>query len=174
MLWSAVPRGLRGFVVNLGVLDAKPVSDQQLLTLTATLPSSFGYVLSEIHLSIAQDEAGNWNDGYTLNLQNWYQGQLAMPCTWNLPWTDGLVTPASGPPAVEKNSSAITVMDSLPKGPMWSPRGTSGILISIQAQNQDGDVAAVGQVNAYITFWEFDLEQIRKYPINSPLPTHSR
>lgn len=169
-LWTAIPRGLRGFVVIQGVLDAKPSPNQQLLTLSAALPNNFAYVFAEIHLTISQNRAGDWNDGYTLNLQGWYQGNPDSFATWNMPWTDGLVTPASGPPAVEKSSPAHS-MDSLPKAPMFAD---TSLLISIQAQNQVATAALEGQVHAYINFWEFDLEQVRKYPVNSPTPVHGR
>ncbi len=172
-LWTAVPRGLRGFIVNGAALELKPVNDQQLLSLTGTLPANFAYVFSEIHLTLAQNKAGNWSDLYTLNLQNWYQGILAMSETWILPFADGLFGgPSSGDP-VEKNSSAGS-MDILPRAPMWATRGTSGILINIQTENLVGEAATAGTVTAHINFWEFDLEQIRKFPINSPIPTHSR
>jgi len=171
MLWTAVPRGLRGFIVNTALLDLKPINDQQLLTLSATLPNGFAYVFAGVHLGIAQNRAGDWNDNYTLNLQNWYQGELALSSSWIMPWLDGLVG-GTGPP-VEKNTSAHS-MDSLPKAPMYAPTGVAGILISIQAENQQATAATAGTVNAYINFWEFDLEQARKFPINAPIPTHSR
>ncbi len=171
-LWTAIPRGLRGFKVETGVLDAKPVNDQQLLTLSATLPSNFAYVFAEVHLQIAQNRAGDWSDLYHLNLQNFYQASIALSATWIMPWNDGLVS-TLGQPATTKATSAHS-MDSLPKQPMWTPRGASGVLISIQAQNQNATVTTAGTVNAYIAFWEFDLEQTRKFPINSPIPTHSR
>lgn len=171
-LWTAVPRGLRGFVVDGGVLDAKPVNDQQLLTLSATLPANFAYVLAEIHLTIFQNRAGDWKDLYVFNLQNWYQGLLSLSSSWTMPMADGL-SGTLGQPAVEKNTTPHS-MDSLPGAPMWAPRGTTGILISIQAENQNATVTTAGTVGAFISFWEFDLEQIRKFPVNSPIPVHAR
>jgi len=171
-LWTAVPRGLRGFQVNTGTLDAKPVNDDQLLTLTATLSPSFAYVFAEIHLSIFQDKAGNWGDVYQLNLQNWRQGFNGFSTTWMMPWTSGLVTPGTAVP-IEK-SDAPHSMDNMPKSPMWGQRNSSGILISIQAQNENSVAALEGTYSVWISFWEFDLEQTKKFPINSPLPVHSR
>ncbi len=172
-LWTAVPRGLRGFISNTEALDLKPVNDQQILNLTGTLPANFAYVFANIHLTISQNKAGNWTDTYTLNLQNWYQGILAQSETWNLPFSDGLIGgPSSGDPQ-EKNSASGS-LDYLPAQPMWAPRGTSGILIVMNAENLVGAAATAGTVNAHINFWEFDLEQVRKYPINTPIPVHAR
>ncbi len=166
-LWTAIPRGLRGFLVNVGALDAKPVNDTETLSLTATLPASFAYVFAEISLTIAQDQAGDWDTRYVLNLQNWYQGVLALSSDFGFDFSPvGL--------GAGERGNGIGAMDQVPRAPMWAPSGTSGILINISTFNDVATVAAAGTVNAYINFWEFDLEQARKFPINSPYPVHSR
>lgn len=167
-LWTAIPRGLRGFVVETGALAAKPVGDTQTLNLSATLPGNFAYVFAEIALTVRQDVMLNWSSEYSLNLQNFYQGgHLGLAMNYQFDFTPfGLLTDGRG---VGHNA-----IDQTPRSPMWAPRGTSGILIDISAFNPNGDVGAAGTVNAYISFWEFDLEQVRKFPINSPIPTHSR
>ena len=166
-LWSAIPRGLRGFTVDFGTVTAKPVNDTLTLALTGTLPGNFAYVFSEIALSVRVDRAQDWDSEYTLNLQNFYQGSVALAMNWSFDFsTMNLDRQTLG--------QGHTAIEQTPRAPMWAPRGTTGIQIVINAFNSAAAVEAVGNVSAYITFWEFDLEQVRKYPINAPIPTHSR
>lgn len=176
-LWSAIPRGLQSFVVPGTALDAKPAGDEQTLSLTATLPPNFGYVLMDYSVSIAQDAAAKWADEINLNLQNFFIAPESLSIAMSHTWTDTF--PTQGPDlgalsdATVRNTRHLAGFP-LPSFPMYAPVGVSGILINIQAHNDGADVATAGTVNAYISFWQFDLEQIRKYPINSPFPTHAR
>lgn len=166
-LWSAIPRGLRGFAVAVGELTAKPLNDTETIDLSGTLPGNFAYVFAEIGLTLRQDTMSDWDSEYTLNLQNYYQGNLAMSQSWNFDLAlHGLIRDARG--------AGHTALASTPRQPMWAPRGTSGILINISSFNAGAPVAATGTIDCYINFWEFDLEQVRKYPVNAPIPTHSR
>ncbi len=165
-LWSVIPRGLRGFIVRLGTLDAKPVNDTQTFVLNGTLGANFAYVLAEISIRLTQDRAADWDRSYTLNLQNFYQGGVTLSNSWSYPFraaTLGQVELINGPGTVRQ-----------PKAPMFSPVGAAGILVNINGFNPTATVATAGTISGYINFWEFDREQARKYPINAPFPTHSR
>lgn len=165
-LWSAIPRGLRGFVIPSATLTAKPVNDTETFVLSGTLGPNFAYILAEISVRLAQDRAQDWEREYSLNLQNFYQGNVALSQNWNFPFSTiglGSLALGNGPAAVR-----------MPMAPITAPRGTAGVLISITGFNDAAAVAAAGVIACYINFWEFDLEQARKYPINAPLPTHSR
>jgi len=174
-LWTAIPRGLQSFIVPTALLDAKPATDDQDLILTATLPTNFAYVLMDYSLSIAQSRASEWADETTLNLQNYYIAPINDSVALSNSWTGDFPTQglpsASGGPLTVRNSRHLAP---LPSFPMYSPGGTSGILVRLTANNPSDPAAAAGTVNAYISFWQFDLEQIRKYPINSPYPVHAR
>ncbi len=166
VLWSVIPRGLRGFIVPLGTLTAKPVNDTETFSLTGTLESKFAYVLAEISLRLTQDRAQDWDAEYSLNLQNFYQGNVTLSQNWNfdfLPFGLGSLALGNGP-----------VPPRMPRAPMWAPKGTAGILIDITGFNAAAAVAAAGTISGYINFWEFDREQARKFPINTPFPTTSR
>ncbi len=167
-LWSAIPRGLQSFVVDTGALDAKPINDDQLLNCTATLPANFGYVMADGGLNVAQDRAVDWQSNSALNLQNFFQAPTDLSVGLNFTWQQGFK-------AVLDNTLIVSdVRASWPAFPMVAPRGTSGILVVFSAFNGNDTAAAAGTVNAFVSFWQFDLEQLRKYPINSPVPTHSR
>lgn len=167
-LWSAIPRGLHSFLVATAALDAKPVNDTHLLTLTALLPPSFGYVFADIGLAIAQDKADDWDAAFIFNLQNFYRAaeplSVALSMSHAISWLSG------GFGTVRASADKIGAF----AFPIIGTPGTTGIQISIQATNSTAAQALAGTVNAYVAFWQFDLEQIRKFPINSPAPTNAR
>ncbi len=167
-LWSAIPRGLQSFTLPQTALTAKPVNDDELITLTATLPPNYGYVFADSALHITQDRAIDWDAFYTINLQNFYRAPLsqsvAMSITANLPFLDsGFGTVRAG----ADKSSAFSY-------PIIGSPGTSGVLLTLQATNGNNTVAVAGTLTAVVSFWQFDLEQVRKYPINSPTPVNAR
>lgn len=167
-LWSAIPRGLQSFVVDTGALDAKPINDDQLVVLTATLPNNFGYVMADAGLNLAQDRAVDWQANSTVNLQNFFQATTDISVGLSYTWHQGFKAD------LDNTIILMDVRQPWPAFPMVAPRGTSGILVVISAFNGNATAAAAGTVNSFISFWQFDLEQLRKYPINSPIPTHSR
>ena len=166
-LWTSIPRGLRGFVVEAGVLDAKPINDDQQLILTGILPSNFAFIFAEIGLWILVDVAAAWDSEYTLILQDFYQGRADVIQQWNFDFaSSNLQSTARG--------AGHTAIQQVPKQPMWNPRDTPGIDINISTFNGADPAGAAGTVWAYINFWEFDLEQAQKYAINAPSPVHMR
>lgn len=171
-LWSAIPRGLQSFVVATGALEAKPLNDDILLNLTATLPPKFGYVLMDLKLDIAVNTAFDWSVAMSLNLQNYYRAPEALSLPLSSTWR-GDFDIANAITSTTR-TSRWRGNNPLPTFPIIGTPGTSGALVVISASNSIDAAQATGVINAYISFWQFDLEQIRKYPINSPVPVHSR
>lgn len=168
-LWSAIPRGLQSFLVDGQVLDAKAINDTQLLQLTATLPPNFGYVMNVANVSIAQDKASAWQPIFNLNLQNYYRAPESVSLGLSSDWAQSF--PEN---SIQEDGRALSVDQPWPTFPIIGVEGTSGVLSVLSGGNRDSAAALAGTVNAYLSFWQFDLEQIRKYPINSPQPVHSR
>ena len=165
-LWTVIPRGLRGFQ-KFAVVTAKPVNDTETIAVTGTLPANFAYIFAGISFRLSQDVANDWTKSYSLNLQSWYQGKTGLSSNWLFPFEVlGLDDEVLG--------NGTGSYDHLPKYPMWAPRGSSGILINITAFNKGAAVGTAGTFVVTVNFWEFDLEQARKFPINTPFPTHSR
>ena len=159
-LWSAIPRGLRGFVVDFGTITAKPINDTETLSLSGTLSPNFGYVFADIAVSLRQDVATAWDSEYTLNLQSYYQGGAhggALSMDWNF---DLSLVGLLG----DRRAQGHTAIDQTPRQPMWAPATSSGIQVVISMFNSAAPAGAIGNVSAYINFWEFDLEQIRNFP----------
>jgi len=168
-LWTAIPRGLQSFTVAAAQLNEILVGNDALLNLTATLPPNFGYVMVDCNLTITMANAAGslgWDATYNLNLQNFYRaGGAGLSGNWTQEMLD------SAQDASTRTSSTIQPW---PSFPMVAPGGSSGILINISTFNNGELARSVGTIDSYISFWQFDLEQIRKFPINSPMPTHPR
>jgi len=168
-LWSAIPRGLFTGIVNAGVLDAKPVNDQQQLTITMTLPPNFGYVMSDSQLEVFQNRAADWNSRCQVQLTNFIRGAagnvqgLTASYPQNMQDTTGVAA-----------SKAMQVLAPWPTMPIVASEPGAPTIVLMEARNNNATVATAGTVMAFASFWQFDLEQIRKYPINSPQPVHSR
>lgn len=167
-LWTAIPRGLQSFLVS-AALDAKALNDDAFLILQATLPPNFGYVLADQFLGIVQDLAANWDNTVNLNLQNFYRADvgISVGLTGNYPQEF---------PNTRQDTAgrAIRLVQPLPSFPLIGTPGTTGVFCQMSAWNNVDAATLAGTVDAYLSFWQFDLEQIRKYPINTPIPTHAR
>ncbi len=169
-LWSAIPRGLQSFIVSSDQLEAKPVNDTFLLNITLTLPPNFAYVMADMNIGIIQDRAVDWDNKCNLNVQNFYRANVTLSVGLASNWLQEFPTNA----ADDTQRTNLGLISLLPTYPIIGSQGTSGALIVASMWNNNATVAATGTINAYFSFWQFDLEQVRKYPINAPVPVHSR
>jgi len=170
-LWSAIPRGLQSFIVATQALDAKALNDRAILNLNATLPPKFGYVMADVQVHITQDQAADWEDTCSLNLQNYYRASEVESVALSSIYLSSFRNVFQ---AEQRVMTRTEKASTFPSFPIIGTPGTSGVLIVLNMVNAQAAAAAIGTINAYISFWQFDLEQIRKFPINSPIPTHSR
>ena len=167
-LWSAIPRGLQTFLVPQTAIQDKISPDQLILRMTGTLPPNFGYVMNDAGLSIGGARAFDWADTVNLNFQNFYRGaDLGDAINGNYV-QDFLIWP------LDDLVRSLTANSPWPTSPMIGIPGTSGILLDFTTNNRVTTTHTGGTVNGWVSFWQFDLEQIRKYPINSPQPVHTR
>lgn len=171
-LWSAIPRGLQSFLWT-AQLDLIGVGDDALLNLNATLPPNFAYVMADCNLTITQSNAGaeavQWAITANLNLQNFYRASSTLSVGLSSDWPQDMVRWAQ-----DDSRRTMSLTQPWPRFPIIGSDGTTGVLINLSTFNNAQLARAVGTINGYISFWQFDLEQVRKYPINSPLPTHAR
>lgn len=49
--------------------------------------------------------------------------------------------------------------------------GSEADRLSVNIQDMSGDASAAGDVAWYAEFWEYDIEQCFKWPVNTPQPT---
>ncbi len=167
-LWSAIPRGLVSFVSAVSAIALKPINDQLLVQMTGVLPPNFGYVMNDANFSVAVSAVQTWHPDMNLNLQNFYRGgSETIGLSGN--WPQGFDTIS-----VLSDLRAMNREQPWPAFPLIGTAGTTGIQFVLSAWNADAAANPAGVLNAYLSFWQFDLEQIRKFPINSPVPVHVR
>lgn len=165
-LRTAIPRGLRSFVVRGATLAAKPVNDTMLLSIALTLPGGFGYVLNELSCNIVVDTADDW-DG----VGHWRVSQASRaldgfdyryPITFTNFSQNGVAKGVRG-----------TRYDNLPIRTPILP-GSTGSTQSLSFVNLAAAVGAAGTVDAMLSFWEYDLEQLQYYFVHMASGVYSR
>jgi len=167
-LWSAIPRGLQSFIVATEILDAKALNDDAILQLTATLPPNFGYVMQDLQVNLAQDRMFDWDNECNLNLQNFFRAPQVLSGALSINWRQDFFSVGQ-----DESQRSLVLAQPWPSFPIIGV-GATGAQVLVSMYNNNNAAALVGTVNAYLSLWVFDLEQIRKYPINSPVPTHAR
>lgn len=169
-LWTAIPRGLFSLVQSSVALTTKPVNDDFLLNIAGTLPPNFGYVFESTHFSIAQNVASDWGDSVLLNLQNFFRGDGNNGLNANIVSGFFETDRATTTKCLDRTISSTPY----PTFPMIAPQGSGGILTNFSGFNNQNPASSGGTFQYWLSFWQFDLEQIRKYPINSPIPVQAR
>ncbi len=167
-LWTFIPRGLESLTAS-RALDAKAVNDSALVTIPWVLSPNFGWLFEDLTFSITQDRATDWSDNCNLNFQNYSRlGEVGLNANYRSRWLTS---------AQDGQTRTLTRKDQSspwPHTPMMTPDGFSGVSLNFTAFNNQAAVAAAGTLNFSCSFWQFDLEQMRKFPINSPLPVSAR
>lgn len=165
-LRTAIPRGLRSFVVRKAVLALKPVNDTELLSINAILAPGFGYVLNELHVNILQDRAAQFEANGMLVIADSSRAledfDYRIPLAFENYSNNGTNTQAMG----TRVPAGI-----LPRTPVVPQ---SGSLVSMRFANLDATAAAAGTVNGLISFWEYDLEQLAWFAAHVAVSTATR
>lgn len=167
-LRTAIPRGLKSFVVRDAVLAAKPVDDTELLTINFTLPAGFGYICNELHVNIETIRAIDWNAFGTFLLSSSSRANQGFDYRMLLdfagPWSqNGTTLGGRSTDEVPANLSRVPIIPA-----------TSGAFSSLRFANLAATVAGVGNVNALVSFWEYDLEQLAWFSPHSALNVVNR
>lgn len=165
---TAVPRARVRFITSLAVITAKIATNTTSIVLTFTLPLNYAYTFEYAQVSIQCPtdplDADNFDD----------VGQLIY-----FPGND------SGAIETELISQGITG-HTLNAGSVksWTPVNASNsplfndqqIAIAVVMALNDNDAAntVVGAMNTFISFLQYDIDQVYNYPVNFPLPVSNR
>ncbi len=141
------------------VLAVKPVNDTMLLTVSFTLPGGFGYVLNEAHANIVVDVAEAFENVAQLRISQPSQALADFDYRMSLPFQatsqDGVTT---GVRATRINSGFLARTPIVP---------VTGATASLSMTNLAAAAGAAGTIDAVISFFEYDREQLVWYPANS-------
>jgi len=153
---TAIPRGLLSFVLRGAATAAKPATDTYLLTINATLPAGFGYVLNEIHLNLVVDRAPDFNGTAVMRLSQ--PSNALRDFDYRMPLAFSSFSINGGPEGAIATGRGP---QGLMRTPIVPPR--DGSTFSLSASNPNTTAMAVGTADAVISFWEYDLQQLQYY-----------
>lgn len=170
MLYSLIPRGVRRFFFN-AATSAKPISDQYVMHLTATLPVNFAHIFSRFNLQISADTLSDWDADGFLRLINHIQGQ-EIGVTEQMSFKTNLLTLGGASPARVTDASSPRALAGF-IAPFWSI-GSAGVDMRVSMSNQASPAQAAGFLIAHAEFLEYDLTQAQRYFINTPIPVLAR
>ncbi len=166
-LYSLIPRGLRRFFLQTDTA-VKPVNDQIVMLITATLPVNFAYLLRSFNYQLTVDTSSDWDNSLELRMFNHIPGQPLGTSESLQVQSANMATTAP-----MKFARADSIMLSNFAGPIWAVHG-GGITFRVQATNQAAAVQAAGFVITHVEFLEYDLTQAQRYYVNTPVPVLTR
>ena len=161
--WGPLPRAMLNFELTSGVLDAKPLNDQQTMTISIILPVSFAYRLVDANVQVDQDVSASWGANPSLEVVNAIRG-LPLGVINRHPW---ILLPsfraAIAPVAMVTPRS--------PRQPAYILQSIAqGVapVITFRATNDTDPAGLAGLVFAYFSFLEYDIEQVQRFPVHYP------
>jgi len=170
-LVSSVPRGMLRFFSDEAV-DAKPVNDDLLINITGSLPPSFAYVLSSMSYQIQVDRAVDFDALARFRIFNGLPNgvpgneQVALFNFTSL---------SSGVGVQEKilEYSRGALREWYPQ-PLVRTQGAAGISFTLRITNGNNTVQAAGTQFFNCAFYQYELNQAVRFPLNSPFPVGIR
>ncbi len=164
-LFTAIPRSIVTFHILNGVVDAKPVNDQQELIIGLSLDSAFAYRWIDLAFHLSQDVAHDWNARGYLEITNGIRNlEVGMTQNHVIVMDDIVVVPGASE-RLTARTGVDPVVRYIIQVPPNSPLGAAPI-ITMKASNETAAVGAAGTCNFYASFYEYDIEQVEMYPVH--------
>ncbi len=171
--WSAWPRALLNFNILNGVIAAKPVDDQEELTVSIVLQTNLAYKLVDFNASLIQDVAQDWEPNAYLEVTNGIRNLVAGATQRHRVQLHDMVrTPVPSEMWIAGHSSNGPT--DLPRYVIQSTSAGNSPVIAFKATNQQAAVGAAGTMNFFCSFWEYDIEQAEGLPLHFGVQTYHR
>lgn len=161
---TAIPRGIRSFTLRKATA-VKPLNDTYLGNFTAQLPPNFAYLMSDFGFTFQVNTASDLASVCTIRLADFLPiaepaAASFFPVTMKLLSIDGVTNGAS---------SALVEGASLPRMVLFGAEQLIGVQASVRIANLAAAAMAAGTITSFMSFYEYDLEQARNFPVNSPV-----
>ncbi len=166
--YSAIPRAIVNFSLSNGVLDLKPINDQQELQIGIVLDPTFAYRLVDFNVSVAQTFA--WDNVSYLEIQNGLRN-LPVGSTQRYLAEKGNIRQNT-----TRIQSWIARMGAGLGQPSYVLQAIPGQLVVINyfANNDAAPATSAGEVDALFTFFEYELEQAEFVALHYATLTYDR
>ncbi len=170
-LTNAVPRGLVRFETRVATA-VKPVNDDLLLEITGSLPPNFAYVVSTLSYVIQIDTAADFDNFARLRIFNGLPN--AVPGNEQIALFN-FSKLLSGVGTAERvlTYGEGSLREWFPN-PIWRTAGAAGISFTLRITNGNNAVMAAGTQFFNMSFYQYDLTQAVRFPLNSPIPVGIR
>ncbi len=168
---TSLPRAIVNFNILNGTIDAKPVNDQQELIVGMTLPSEFAYRMLDMTVSLIQDVANDWSPRAYFELTNSIRNLEVGATERHVVIIEDLIRI---PTPVEMWIARVPAWHALPRYIIQARTQTATPVITFKATNQNAAVGAAGTINFFVSYFEYDLEQVEMFPVHSPLLVFDR
>ncbi len=170
-LVTAVPRGIIRFFSD-EALEAKPVNDDMQLQFTCALPGGFAYVMSALNFTIQVSTADEWEGVCRGMIFNGIPGGTPNNQQVSIFTFADLV---SSPGTREKilDFSRGSVREWYPQ-PLVRTEGGTGHSFILEASNGNNNVQAAGTMFFNASFYQYELNQAVRFPLNFPIPVGIR
>ncbi len=171
---TAMPRAIVSFVINAGVISAKPTNDQAELIIGMSIDQSFAYRWVDMMWTLDTDNAFDWNNRAYLEITNAIRNLGNFTLRHVVVCDDVFIVPGAA-----ERIMARTGVDPVP-GMRYiiqvlpGAAAGSGPIITFKASNQTAAAGLAGTTNFYASLLEYDIEQVERYPVHNPLLTLDR
>lgn len=171
-LTNAVPRGLIRFE-STEALVAKAVNDDLQVNITGSLPRNYAYVISSLSYRITVDTFGDFLDTAGFRIFNGIPNVPPGNEQWALfNFIDQQRNPSAGTKTLEFTRGSLR--EWFPN-PLWAPSSAAGgASFTLQIANPADAVQAAGTQFFNCSFYQYDLTQAVRYPLNFPFPVGVR
>lgn len=167
---TAMPRALINFTLQEATVDAKPSTDQQELDVTMALDSKFAYRLVDFNASLLQDVANDWLNRAYFEVSDAVRD---LPAGSTQRHTVNLEDTRRNTSALEMWIARMGRGDSFPAYVIQSVGGLP-IACHFFATNQTSAAGLAGTLDFFASFFEYEIEQVQRWPVHSPLLTYER
>lgn len=172
-LYNSVPRGLLRFFTT-EAIDAKPVNDDLLVNITGSLPQGFAYVVSAISWQLTVTTAADFFATVFFRLFNAIpNGEVPNEQVANFNFQDASPSAAIVPANRILDFERGSLREWFPQ-PLVQTQGAAGMSFTARAFNPSNTVQPAGTQFFNLSFYQYELNQAVRFPLNSPFPVGIR
>ncbi len=170
--YTAWPRAITQFHILNGVISAKPLNDTAELVVSFVLELRAAYRMLEFNASLTQDTAADWRPVGYIELLNAIRGTPAGTNTRH-----PVVILDTG--IRDSSDDEMWVADverpgGIPRYVIQATRQGIAPTVNFMALNANAAAAAAGTFNCYMSFLEYDIEQVEHLPMHYPVAVYRR
>ncbi len=171
-LVTSVPRGLIKFEAEIAS-TAKPINDDYQLNITGSLPGGFAHILSSLSFQIQADTSVGFEDAVRFRIFNGIPTGVTNNSQIALFELDSFILKN-----VSNEQRILTyrlgsVREWFPQ-PLWPRPGSNATSFTLDASNGADPAMAAGTILFHIAFYQYELNQAVRFPLNSPIPVGIR